>query len=323
MNNNQYSTETKPHLTYRLMASGIGFLCLVLLACSQTRADEGSGKAPSVKRGDTMKVAAVQFRSTQDLESNIERHAEYMRLCARNGARVVVFPECSVTGYDKDAVTESHRARLKEVETRLSAVAKEANVYALVGMPTLGEGKLFNSVVVFDPSGKILERYHKIHLAGEKWATPGDHMSVFPVDGLLCSIIICHDERYPELVRFPVMAGARVVFYISHESGIENEHKMGPYRAQIQARAVENSVYVVHANAPAEKDRRGGSHGQSRVAQPDGNLAGEASIFEEEVLYATLDLDKATGMLAQRSMEFEALRNILEQGVAQVKHVVK
>ena len=308
-------------MTYRIMEWHIGFVCLILMASTFAGADEGVAKTPALKSGKTMKVAVIQFRSTQDLESNLERHTEYMRLCARNGARVVVFPECSITGYNKDTVAESHRARLAEVETRMAAAAKEANAYALVGMPTLREGKLFNSVVVFDPSGKILERYHKIHLAGEKWATPGDHMSVFPIDGVLCSIIICHDERYPELVRLPVMAGARVVFYISHESGIENERKMDPYRAQIQARAVENSVYVVHANAPAEKDRRGGSHGQSRVVQPDGNLAGEASIFEEEVLYATLDLDKATGTLAQRSLEFEALRGILEQGVAQVQHV--
>ena len=108
-----------------------------------------------------------------------------------------------------------------------------------------------------------------------------------------CSIIICHDERYPELVRLPVLAGARVVFYLSHESGVRQEHKIGPYRAQIQARAVENTVYVVHANAPANDDLSG-SHGQSRVIAPDGTIVEEASMFGEEVVVADLEPGRAT-----------------------------
>ena len=139
----------------------------------------------------------------------------------------------------------------------------------------------------------IIERYHKVQLA-ETWPAEGDHLSVFPIDGVRCSIIICHDERYPELVRLPVLAGARVIFYISHESGIRSEQKIDPYRAQIQARAVENTVYVVHANAPANNDLTG-SHGQSRIVAPDGRIIHEASMFEEEVVTATLDLSRATG----------------------------
>lgn len=292
-----------------------GAVLVFSLNLSATAAD-----APP-KHGDTLKVAVVQFRSTPDLDSNLDRHADYLRLCARNGARVVVFPECSVTGYRKDVIPDGMASRLGDAEARLAAAAKEAKVYALVGMPTSVDGTIFNSVVVIAPDGRVIERYHKIHLAGEKWAAPGDHMSVFPIDGVLCSIIICHDERYPELVRLPVLAGSRLVFYISNESGIENERKIGPYRAQAQARAVENTVFLVHANAPAEKEQRGGSHGQSRIIEPDGNITCEASIFEEEILYATLDLGDATGNTAKRSLEFEPLRPSLEQGIAQVRRI--
>src|SRR5581483_2654468 len=142
--------------------------------------------------------------------------------------------------------------------------------------------------------------YHKVQLA-EAWPDAGDHLSVFRVKGVPCSIIICHDERYPELVRLPVLAGSRVVFYLSHESPVTQEHKLGPYRAQIQARAAENSVFVAHANAPANADATG-SHGQSRLIDPDGNLIQEASIFREEVLVGTLDLARATAANARRSL---------------------
>src|SRR5262249_56182622 len=100
-------------------------------------------------------------------------------------------------------------------------------VCAVGGRPSRDGDRLFNSAVVIDPSGKVLERYHKVQLA-ESWPEPGDHLSVFKVDGVTCSVIICHDERYPELVRLPVLAGARVVFYLSHESGILAEAKINP-----------------------------------------------------------------------------------------------
>ena len=62
---------------------------------------------------------------------------------------------------------------------------------------------------------------------------------------------------------------------------------MNPYRAQVQARAAENRVFVVHANAPANPDLSA-SHGQSRIVDPDGNIIQEASQFDEEVLIADL-----------------------------------
>src|SRR5439155_15365298 len=187
-----------------------------------------------------------------------------------------------------------------DAEAKIARACKELGLWAVVGMPVRDGRKLYNSAVVIDDSGKVRERYHKVQLA-EDWPDPGDHLSVFRVKGVPCSVIICHDERYPELVRLPVLAGARVVFYLSHESPLAQENKLGPYRAQIQARAVENSVFVVHANAPANADTSG-SHGQSRVIAPDGNLIQEASMFREEVVSATLSLRQATAANARRSL---------------------
>jgi hypothetical protein len=82
---------------------------------------------------------------------------------------------------------------------------RQAGVYAIVGSAWREGDKLFDSALVIAPTGKVLERYHKIQLA-ERWPQPGDHLSVFKIDGVPCSVIICHDERYPELVRLPVLA---------------------------------------------------------------------------------------------------------------------
>lgn len=264
-----------------------------------------------------LKVAAVQMRSTRDLAANLTRITSSIRECASNGVRVVVFPECALTGYFEDAATNVTTAQLAEAEQKISDACRESTICAIVGTAWREDGKLLNSALIISATGKVIERYHKVHLA-ERWPQGGDHLSVFKIDGVPCSVMICRDERYPELVRLPVLAGAKVIFYVSHESGLREEHKIGPYRAQIQARAVENTVFVVQANAPANQDTTG-SHGHSRIIAPDGNLVQEASIFGEDVLIETLDLRKATRNNARGSLEFGPFQDWWKEGVKRVQ----
>ncbi len=270
--------------------------------------------------GQSLRVAAIQMRSSRDLNENIAATKKHIAAAARDGVRVVVFPECSLTGYfDNDFMKHFTRKQLADAERQVADACREHAIYAIIGMPCREGEKLFNSAVVIDPAGKVIERYHKIQLA-ESWPDGGDHMAVFKIDGVPASIIICHDERYPELVRLPVLAGARLVFYVSHESGIKSEKKIDPYRAQIQARAVENTVYVVQANAPANDDTTG-SHGQSRIIAPDGNIVEEAGMFDEQVVASTLDLTKATGRTGRLSIERGPLGDWWREGVKRVRIV--
>ncbi len=290
-------------------------LGLQMWAYNVSGADPAAAPSPPATQ---LSVAAVQMRSTRDLATNIRRIEEHLTRCANDGVRVVVFPECALTGYFDDAFMQAFSAeQLAGAERQVAQACRAHNVYAIVGTPHREGDRLYNSAVVITPDGEILVRYSKLQLA-ESWPTAGDELVVFRIDGVPASMIICHDERYPELVRLPVLAGARVVFYLSHESGLAKESKLAPYRAQIQARAVENTVYVVQANAPANADATG-SHGQSRLIAPDGNLIEEASIFGEEVINATLQLERATGRQAQQSIDRGPLGDWWRAGVARVR----
>ncbi len=79
-------------------------------------------------------------------------------------------------------------------------------------------------------------------------------------------------------------------------------------------------MYVVQANAPANADATG-SHGQSRLIAPDGNLIEEASIFGEDVVSGVLDLTRATGRQARQSIDRGPLGDWWRAGVARV-HLV-
>jgi len=267
----------------------------------------------------SLRVAAVQMRSKPDIDANVARTIALLEKCARDKVEVAVFPECSVSGYFEEYIKKLTAKDLARAEESICRACERLGIWAVVGIPMRQDGKLYNSAVVIDDKGKIRERYHKVQLA-ESWPDWGDHLSVFSVKGVMCSIIICHDERYPELVRLPVLAGARVIFYLSHESPVAQEHKIGPYRAQIQARAVENNVFVVHANAPANKDASG-SHGQSRLIDPDGNLIREASIFGEEIVASTLDPKRAHAGNAKRSLTHGPLGEWWKKGAATVKRI--
>jgi predicted amidohydrolase len=285
-------------------------ICLLALACAIVL-------PVSAADGPALTVATVQMRSSRDLSNNVARISEFIRESAAKGARVVVFPECALTGYFENVVTNVTPAQLTEAETQVAKACRESNVYAVLGTVHHQDKKLFNSAVIIGPQGNVITRYHKIQLA-EGWPQAGEQLVLFKIDDVPCSIIICHDERYPELVRLPVLAGAQLIFYISHESGLNEERKINPYRAQIQARAVENTVYVVQANAPANQDRSG-SHGHSRIIAPDGNLLGEASVFDEDVLTATLHLNKATRANARNSLGRGPLRDWWRDGIKRVK----
>src|SRR6476620_11374055 len=75
------------------------FITVSLLAASaQAAKPESSGKPAK-----ELRVAAVQMRSTRDLDANVRKIQKYLERCAHDGARVVVFPECALTGYFDNA----------------------------------------------------------------------------------------------------------------------------------------------------------------------------------------------------------------------------
>ncbi|MCX8091394.1 MAG: carbon-nitrogen hydrolase family protein [Verrucomicrobiae bacterium] len=297
----------------KVAAWAVGVLGAVTLVAAATGADEVTGTSPPLK------VAAVQLRSTRDLAANLARITNAIHQCATNRVRVVAFPECALTGYFADTATNVTASQLTEAAAQVGAACRAAGIYALVGSAWRDGTNLRNSALIFGPDGSMLARYDKIQLT-EDWAVAGERLFTFAVDGIRCSIIICHDERFPELVRLPVLAGAQVIFYLSHEAGLHKEHKLGPYRAQIQARAVENNVFVVHANAPANPDASG-SHGQSRIIAPDGNILQEATIFGEDVLMAELDLSRATRANALKSLNRGPLRDWWQAGLRHVHRI--
>jgi len=98
------------------------------------------------------------------------------------------------------------------------------------------------------------------------------------------------------------------------------ESEIGVYRAQTQARAVENRVWVVKSNVAAcRTDPLQGSHGMSAVIDPYGRIVAEAGMATEEMLTFSIDIADADALYARKSLLPEyALSGWWADGLAQL-----
>jgi predicted amidohydrolase len=258
-------------------------------------------------------VAVAQFIDRGSIAKNSVEIIQKIGHAAEGGAQVVVFHETATTGYFPHIILNSGR-ELRDCETHICNACRTHRIGCIVGTPHFSErhGTFRNTVLVVDDKGRRVCRQSKRQLVPtDDWAAPGNDMLLFRIAGTVCCAVICHDIRHPELVRLPVLRGARCVFYCSWETShndqpidLGNEAELAVYRAQVQARAVENGVWIVHANAAAnQQDRTHGSHGMSRIVNPLGHVIAEAKPSEETLIVQRLDMKLAKATYAMESSD--------------------
>jgi len=247
--------------------------------------------------GRTIQVAAAQVLSSWNITENEKKISEAIIDAANQGCEVILFHEGCLTNYPVgDDVERIDFEMVRAAERRILGLSEEHNIAILLGSSSEEDGRYYNHVVIANEQGKILGRYSKTWRAGDKPYEAGTGPVIFKVAGVEATVIICHDLRYPELARLGVAAGAQIVFIANNESGLTYENKLLGYRSMQIARATENMVYSVMANAPADPedpDRYNCSHGNSKIVDPLGNIVDEAGSFEERLVIGELDLKRA------------------------------
>jgi predicted amidohydrolase len=143
-----------------------------------------------------------------DVPANVATTTAALRAAAGRGARLVVLPELAATGYvlDRDGLldlAESTQAP-GPVLSAWAATAREHGLVVVGGFAELDGDRLYNSVAVIGPDGRIAGTYRKLHLFGREREVfaPGDvGLPVFEVAGLRLGVVVCYDLRFPEAVR--------------------------------------------------------------------------------------------------------------------------
>ncbi len=256
-----------------------------------------------------VQVAPVAGPLTADsVTRNIDTCIEYTRRCVEaTGAELVVLPESCTTGFTPGIPTEQLWELVSDVPgpvtRRLADLAAELGIHLVFGTYERGASPevVYNTSVLADPRGEVVGVYRKTHpfcgesVAGGGWVTPGDTVTVVDTELGRIGMIVCFDGDYPELARIQAVQGAEV---ICRPSALLRSADV--WELTSRARAYDNHVYVIGANATGTDPAGVHYFGNSHVVTPVGHIVAKAASHEGWVS-ARLDPEEALASLTPGS----------------------
>jgi omega-amidase len=248
---------------------------------------------------NTLQVSCVQMHWAKSLQFNLDRTLHYVRIAADSGSRLVLFPEANLTSYYFPYAVSLEPAAVEDALAHTCSAAAEHGIWVIAGSIRKTCDRYLNLAHVIGPDGAIAHEYAKVHMAGrdeKAYCRGGDKLSLFEVDGILCTLVICRDGRHPELYRIPAMAGAQILFQpsCSSDSIAAVWWKRTSGRAQ-QPVGPNSKIFHCVANTIGESpDGKQTSSGSSFIREPSGLPLAEAGFYQEEMITSVLDLSRAT-----------------------------
>jgi deaminated glutathione amidase len=233
-------------------------------------------------------AAAIQMTSLADPLANVSKALGLVDEAVRRGARFVGLPETVVyMGPEKD---KGHSAEPLDGPTmrRFADKAREHHIHLLAGsfFETGGPGgRLYNTSILFDPSGARAAVYRKIHLFdvdiadGARYREsetiePGREVAVAETALGKVGLTICYDLRFPELYRALSAKGAELVCvpaaFTLHTG---RDH----WEVLLRARAIENLCYVLAPAQYGQHTERRVTYGHALLVDPWGSVIARAS----------------------------------------------
>lgn len=277
-----------------------------------------------------LKIATAQFENRSgDKEYNLGIIRQLAAKAAANGAQVIAFHECSVTGYSfARHLSKQQMLDVAEVVPdgpsikELTAIAKEFDIVILAGLfEKEANDKLYKTQVCVAKNG-LVGKYRKLHPFINPHLTPGNQYVIFDLFGWKCSILICYDNNIIENVRAVKLLGADIVFmphvtmctpstrpgagFVDPELWNNRESDPTSLRQEfdglkgrawlmkwLPARAYDNAIYAVFSN-PIGMDDDQVKNGCSMIIDPFGDIICECRSFDNEIAVAMLTPAKLT-----------------------------
>lgn len=243
-----------------------------------------------------LKVAAAQMEpQLMQIEGNLQTMERYVKEASSHGVQLLVFPECSLTGYmfdsREEAVSFAESVPGPGTE-RMAAISRSYNVHVAFGLLERADGWLFNTVVLLAPDGDMWS-YRKTHLPFQ-----GVDRFVDMADGPfevcrtplgMLGLQICYDAVFPESSRILSLQGAELLVVAANFPSGPGERICS---CVLNARAFENKVHVVACNRIGSE--RGAKFcGLSKIVKASSDTLAQAGPDREELVYGELNLESA------------------------------
>lgn len=243
------------------------------------------------------KAAVVQMVSGPDVHANLRSAAELIARARDEGAELILLPEnfAVLDGGPLSQFAEREGDSAALLQGFLREQARSTGAWLIAGsMPMstrparVGEsqeavsgGRVRPACMVYDPQGRLVARYDKMHLfdvqVEDRQAQYSESRSFEPGDDAVCvqtplgsiGLSICYDLRFPELYRRLLEQGAQLLTVPSAFTKVTGE---AHWEVLLRARAIENQCYVLAANQGGVHNATRETWGHSMIVDPWGRI---------------------------------------------------
>lgn len=207
-----------------------------------------------------MKIAVVNFVSSQSVAKNVERMEAYVSFAAEKEVDLIVFPELCITGYA--FYIENHEAyspsQITPVIDYFREIADSHNISICYGTPYYTENGIYNSAVFISPN-QLTSVYHKIHLYGKEHRIfkCGTEPTTVETRFGKIGIGICYDTiSFPELFRYYARIGVNLYLNLSALEKESTSQSKKYMRRVLEYHVQSNGIYIASSNATGKQDTK-------------------------------------------------------------------
>lgn len=256
-----------------------------------------------------VKVAATQISCTWNREETLKKAESMVRKAKEQGADIILLQELFETPYFCQTESYEYLKIATSVKdnpaiNHFKKIAKELKVVLPISFFERCNNTTFNSLVVIDADGTVMDTYRKTHIPDghcyeEKfYFTPGDTgFKVWDTAYGKIGVGICWDQWFPESARIMALMGAEILFYptaIGTEPILPIDSQPHWQRC-MQGHAAANIIPLVASNRVGTEIQENSSmtfYGSSFIAGPTGEIIKQMDRTEEGVIVAEFDLDE-------------------------------
>jgi len=246
------------------------------------------------------RMAAIQMVSGPRVADNLAAAGHLIADAVGQGAQLVALPEYfPIIGADGDRVRAREDFGDGPIQDWLAATARRHGVWIFAGTIPLTASvadRMRNSTLVFDPAGKCVERYDKVHLFGFTKGEESYDESAFIEAGTelvavdtpfgRVALSICYDLRFPELYR-----NLGSVDLILMPAAFTETTGRAHWEILLRARAIENQCYLLAVGQGGRHENGRVTHGNSMIVDPWGEIL-DRKMKGPGVVIADLDHDR-------------------------------
>ncbi|AOW15143.1 acyltransferase [Hydrogenophaga crassostreae] len=259
-----------------------------------------------------MKVAAIQMVSGISLDANLSEALRLLRQAAQAGAELAVLPEyfCFMGNKDEDKLLLAEQPGLGTVQDFLSDVARDLKLWVVGGtlpMAVDDPTHAANASLAYNPKGKCVTRYDKIHLfrydnGREAYdesvvLQAGDTPEAFELSDRSgqtwrVGMSVCYDLRFAELYKALAAQILLVPSAFTYTTG------QAHWEVLLRARAIENQAFVIASAQGGEHENGRRTWGRSMVIDPWGEVMAMHAVGPG-VAMADIDMARLNGVRQQ------------------------